>query len=121
MLLAGEQPQPGWVPVAFSAMAAFALFTAVRSSLVMVTATPDELIIRNQLRTHRVPRADIAGFGAERSSMLNPKHVYVELRDGDSIRMLALERQFPLRRPGPLESALDRLEAWRTGAPRVAG
>ena len=75
------------------------------------------LLVRNPWRTHRLARGDIAGFSTGRYQRVGHETAYVDLRGGDSVRLVAVEQQFPLPgRARALEPVLDRLETWRTGS-----
>ncbi len=97
---------------------AFGAASFVRMLGVSVQARGDELMVRNPLRTPRIPRSDIERFSIARFARAGRASAYAERRGGGrDLRMVALEQ--PLPRPGrerEVESKLDRLEAWRTGS-----
>jgi hypothetical protein len=113
----GDDRPTGAFAVIFTLMLVYALVMAVRVQRMAVTADGDELVVRNQFRSRRIPRADITGFSTGRYQRIGQRTAYADLRDGGSVRLMALELQFPTPgRERAIEPTLDRLEAWRTGS-----
>jgi Bacterial PH domain len=106
------------VVVITALMLVYGAVMGARVTRTRIEAEPETLVVRNPWRTHRLARGDIGGFSTGRYQRVGHETAYVDLRGGDSVRLAAVEQQFPLPGRGrALEPVLDRLENWRTGSP----
>lgn len=105
-------------------MLAYGAVMGARTARRRIEAEPDALVVRNLWRSRRLARSEIAGFSTGRYQRVGHETAYADLRGGGSVRLTAIEQQFPLPgRARALEPVLDRLESWRTAdaAPQASG
>lgn len=117
-LMAAPPKGPGNPLLGVLAFAGFNLVLAIavlwfveRRVSVRVVAQPDALIVRNSLKTYRIPWSDIAGYGDARARALKD----VRLRDGRRITMQGVDPGW-FGNSAPQEQKLARLRLYRESA-----
>ena len=116
-----ERPPPAFLVIG-GLMVVYAVTMTIRYTRLAVVADGEELIVRGLWGTQRIPRSDITGFSTGRYQRIGYRTAYADRRSGRAVRLMALEPPAGgARREQEIQPKLDRLEAWRTGAPAVHG